>query len=182
MEKTKIKIEATIAADRGKTWEHWTAPEHITNWNFASDDWRCPRATNDLRVGGKYFARMEAKDGSFGFDFEATYDEVAEPSQLAFTMPDGRRAITQFEDLDGKTKVTTVFDAESENPVELQKDGWQAILNNFKKYVEIENSQGFVHETISIRRAFEAPVERVFAAWARPEVRVIWGPPSADEA
>jgi uncharacterized protein YndB with AHSA1/START domain len=132
----KITIESTVAANPKKVWESWTEPKHITKWNFAFDDWQCPKASNDLRVGGKYAARMEAKDGSFGFDFEAVYDEVAELKKLVYTMGDGRKVLTKFEDLDGKTKVTTVFDAENENPEEMQKQGWQSILNNFKKYVE----------------------------------------------
>jgi uncharacterized protein YndB with AHSA1/START domain len=136
MEKTKVTVQATIAADRKKVWEYWTRPEHITNWNFAADDWQCPRAENDLRVGGKYSARMEARDGSFGFDFVAIYDEVIDQNKMTYTMEDGRQATTLFESLDGKTKVTTTFDAENQNPVEMQKLGWQAIMNNFKKYVE----------------------------------------------
>jgi uncharacterized protein YndB with AHSA1/START domain len=136
MEKTKITVEATIAADKKKVWEYWIKPERITKWNFAADDWQCPRAENDLRPGGKYSARMEAKDGSFGFDFEAIYDEVNDQRKISYTMGDGRKATTLFEDLNGKTKISTTFDAENQNPVEMQKQGWQAIMNNFKKYVE----------------------------------------------
>ena len=136
MSTQKVTIEARIAAAPEKVWDHYTKPEHITKWNFASDDWCCPSAENDLRVGGKYKARMEAKDGSFGFDFEAIYDEVNMHKKLVYTMPDGRVVETTFEELEDATKVTTIFDAETENDVELQKNGWQAILNNFKKYVE----------------------------------------------
>lgn len=136
MDKTKITVSETIAADTQKVWDYWTKPEHITNWNFASDDWHCPSAENDLRAGGRYCARMEAKDGSFGFDFEAVYDEVIDYRKITYTMTDGRQATTLFEKIDGKTKVTTTFDAENENPVDMQRDGWQAILNNFKKYAE----------------------------------------------
>lgn len=136
MENIKITIEATISADTKKVWDFWTKPEHITNWNFASDDWCCPKAENDLKVGGKYSARMEAKDGSFGFDFEAIYDEVIEGNKLTYTMGDGRQATTIFTQEDDKTLVTTSFDAEGTNSAEMQKTGWQAILNNFKKYVE----------------------------------------------
>lgn len=107
----------------------WTNPEHITKWNFASDDWHCPKAENDLRVGGKYSARMETKDGSFGFDFEAIYDEVIDQKKITYTMSDGRQATTDFEHRDNKTKVTTTFDAENENPADIQREGWQAILN-----------------------------------------------------
>lgn len=137
MSKTQITIEATIAAGKGKVWNAWTKPEHITKWNFAADDWHCPSAENDLRVGGKYAARMEAKDGSFGFDFEAIYDEVTDQKKITYTMPDGRQATTDFEDLGDQTKVTTTFDAETVNDVEMQRAGWQAILNNFKNYVEV---------------------------------------------
>jgi uncharacterized protein YndB with AHSA1/START domain len=135
--KTKITVEGSIQAPVEKVWDLWTKPEHITQWNFADDSWHCPKAENDLRVGGKYSARMEAKDGSFGFDFEAIYDEIIDQKKITYTMTDGRQATTYFENLDGNTKVTTTFDAESENPLEMQKEGWQAILNNFKKYVEI---------------------------------------------
>lgn len=136
MTTTKITIEATIAATPEKVWKYWTLPEHITKWNFASDDWCCPRATNDLKVGGTYSARMEAKDGSFGFDFDVVYDVVINQQKIAYTMGDGRQASTSFENINGQTKVTTVFDPESQNPVEMQQQGWQMILNNFKKYCE----------------------------------------------
>lgn len=133
---SKIKIEATIAAMTPKVWAAWTQPEHITQWNFATEEWHCPQATNDLKVGGKYLARMEAKDGSFGFDFEAVYNEVIDKKKIVYTLGDGRKVTTEFENQGDKTKVTTVFDAENQNPEEMQKSGWQAILNNFKKYVE----------------------------------------------
>lgn len=136
MSNTKITIESPINADVKKVWDYWTMPQHITKWNFASDDWECPSAENDMRVGGKYKARMQAKDGSFGFDFEATYDEIIPHQEISYTMPDGRQVTTEFEDIGGKTKITTVFDAENENPVEMQKGGWQAILDNFRKYAE----------------------------------------------
>lgn len=136
MNKTKITIEAFISVEVKKVWDNYTKPEHITKWNHASDDWHCPSASNDMQVGGKYSARMEAKDGSFGFDFEATYDEIINQKKIAYTMTDGRQVITEFDNLSGKTKVTTTFDAENENPVEMQRTGWQAIMDNFKKYVE----------------------------------------------
>jgi uncharacterized protein YndB with AHSA1/START domain len=133
---TKIKVEAIVNAETKKVWDSWTKPEHITKWNFASEDWHCPKAENDLRPGGKYSARMEARDGSGGFDFEAVYDEVKDQQKIIYTMADGRKSDTGFESLGGKTKVTTVFDAESENSAEMQQEGWQAILDNFKKYTE----------------------------------------------
>jgi uncharacterized protein YndB with AHSA1/START domain len=133
---TRITISTDIEATPKKVWEFWTLPKHIMKWNFASPDWHCPSAENDLRVGGKMKSRMEAKDGSFGFDFEAIYDEVSDHKKIAYTMPDGRTVVSTFEDVAGKTKVTTVFDAENTHPVEFQKNGWLAILNNFKSYVE----------------------------------------------
>lgn len=136
MEQKKITIEAIVSADRSKVWEYWTQPEHITKWNFASEEWECPTAENDLRAGGKYKARMQAKDGSFGFDFEAVYDEVIEHKTITYTIGDGRKATTHFEDLDGSIKVTTTFDAEGEHDIEMQRAGWQAILDNFKRYTE----------------------------------------------
>ncbi|KAB7731221.1 activator of HSP90 ATPase [Rudanella paleaurantiibacter] len=136
MEPTKITIQASVAAPASKVWAYWTEPAHITRWNFATDDWQCPHAENDLRPGGKYVARMEAKDGSFGFDFEAIYDRVADGQELAYTMPDGRQVTTRFDAQDNTTLITTTFDAESQNPVEMQLAGWQAILNNFKTYTE----------------------------------------------
>jgi uncharacterized protein YndB with AHSA1/START domain len=136
MRPTKITVETTIPKATNKVWDFWTKPEHITKWNFATEDWQCPKVKNDLRAGGKYFARMEAKDGSFGFDFEAVYNEVIDQKKLTYTMSDGRQATTVFENLDGSTKVTTAFDPENVNDPEMQRAGWQAIMDNFKKYAE----------------------------------------------
>ncbi|MBL7837005.1 MAG: SRPBCC family protein [Bacteroidetes bacterium] len=136
MNNSQLTVEANIQADIQTVWSAYTAPEHITKWNFATDDWQCPHAENDLRVGGRYLARMEAKDGSFGFDFEATYDEVSPVSKLVYTMTDGRKCSVTFSYENNQTKVVTTFDAESENPPEMQQQGWQMILNNFKKYAE----------------------------------------------
>jgi uncharacterized protein YndB with AHSA1/START domain len=133
---TKINIEATVSAPVAKVWDFWNNPNHITKWNFAIDTWHCPSAKNDLRVGGKLQSRMEAKDGSMGFDFEATYNEVIDKSRIVYTIADGRRVETNFNETGGKTTIATVFEAESQNPVEMQKGGWQAILDNFKKYTE----------------------------------------------
>ena len=148
MSATKITVSATINADRNKIWDCYTQPEHITKWNFATDTWQCPSAENDLRPGGKYKARMEAKDGSFGFDFEAVYDEISIGNGFTCTMSDGRQATTRFEKSSGQTTVTITFDAEMENPVEMQQQGWQAILDNFKKYAEA-NFPTYYHGTKS---------------------------------
>ncbi len=132
----KIQITATIQSPINKVWEYWTNPIHITKWNFATPEWHCPSATNDLKVGGKYVARMEAKDGSFGFDFAVTYTQIENLKFISYIMEDGRVAETKFVDNGTSAFVETVFDAETENPIELQQNGWQSILNNFKNYVE----------------------------------------------
>lgn len=131
-----IKIKSRIDAPVSKVWKAYTSPKHIVNWNFASPDWHCPSAENDLRIGGKYKARMDARDGSFGFDFEAVYDQIIPNKLMTYTLTDGRKVICQFEEEDGQTEVTTEFETENQNPQEMQRDGWQAILNNFKSYVE----------------------------------------------
>lgn len=131
-----VTIEATVNAPVDKIWKYWTDPNHITKWNAASDDWHSPRAENDVRVGGRFTIRMEAKDGSFGFDFEGTYDKVVPNKQITYTLGDGRNVDTTFTPEGRTTRIVTQFDAESENPVAMQRDGWQAILNNFKKYTE----------------------------------------------
>ncbi len=131
----KITVHAKIAADREKVWNHYTQPEHITQWNFANDEWCCPTAKNDLKVGGQYLTRMEAKDGSFGFDFDATYTEVSPLEHFSYEFG-GRIATVEFTEVEGQTEVAIVFDPETENPIDLQQKGWQAILDNFKKYTE----------------------------------------------
>lgn len=136
MTRTKITIKATVSTDSKKAWNYYTLPVHITQWNFASDTWHCPAASNDLKVGGKYVARMEAKDGSFGFDFEAVYNEIIENKKIAYTMADGRRATVDFHPYNNQTEITVTFEAEDQNQVEMQREGWQAILNNFKSYTE----------------------------------------------
>ena len=136
MEATKITIYATISAGTQKVWNYYTQPEHITKWNFASPDWHCPSASNDMRIGGKYTARMEAKDGSFGFEFEATYSEITENQKFVYIMPDGREVSVSMNEDNHLTNITVCFDTETENPVDLQREGWQAILNNFKNYAE----------------------------------------------
>jgi uncharacterized protein YndB with AHSA1/START domain len=136
MNTTTLTIQAAIAADKQKAWEYYTLPEHITQWNFASEDWHCPSATNDLQVGGKYFAHMAAKDGSFGFDFEAIYQEIIPFEKIRYALLDDREVSIDFESKENHTLVTVNFQAESENPLELQQNGWQAILNNYKKHCE----------------------------------------------
>jgi uncharacterized protein YndB with AHSA1/START domain len=132
----KIIVTANVMASKTTTWDAYTNPVHITQWNFADPSWHCPHAENDLRVGGKYLARMEAKDGSFGFDLEAVYSQLDFGNSFHFGMDD-RQVIVKFEEIsDNETFVSVSFDPETENPLELQQQGWQAILNNFKTYTE----------------------------------------------
>jgi uncharacterized protein YndB with AHSA1/START domain len=136
MEFTKITVETTVNASIEKVWQYWTEPKHIEKWNNASDDWHTPHAENDLQVGGKFLSRMEAKDGSFGFDFEGIYSNVIPFEKIKYGLADGREVEIVFNGKGQTTEVTEIFDAENENPIELQQGGWQAILNNFKKYAE----------------------------------------------
>ena len=136
MELTKITVQTLINAPIEKVWKCFTSPEHITQWNFAADTWHSPKAENDLRVGGKFNYRMEAKDGSFGFDFWGTYSAIVLNQRINYTMGDDRKAEITFVAKGNQTEVIETFEAETENPVELQQGGWQAILNNFKKHAE----------------------------------------------
>jgi uncharacterized protein YndB with AHSA1/START domain len=132
----RITVETTVNKGMEKAWEFWTRPEHITNWNYASDEWHSPSAVNDLRPGGTFSYRMEAKDGSFGFDFGGTYDEVKQGEGIQYTLGDGRKVEVLFQPLGEATRITEVFEAEDENTLDMQRFGWQAILDNFKKYTE----------------------------------------------
>lgn len=132
----KITVKAEIATTSDRVWELYTSPLHIVNWNFASPEWHCPSAVNDLRVGGEYIGRMEAKDGSLGFDFKATYSHVDIGIEFTYVAEDAREVNVVFSQTSKGTEVTIVFDAETINPPELQQQGWQSILDNFKKYAE----------------------------------------------
>jgi len=136
LEKIILTVESTINAPVEKIWEYWTKPEHITKWSNASDDWHTTRAENDLRVGGSFLSRMEAKDGSFGFDFGGVYDAVRTNEYIEYTLGDGRKVKITFTAEGNTTKVSESFEAENTNSVEMQQGGWQAILDNFKKYTE----------------------------------------------
>ncbi len=132
----KITIQARVLAERNKAWTHYTEPNHITQWNFASDDWCCPTASTDLVTGGKFSWRMEAKDGSFGFDFEGVFTEIVPFEKLKYALADQREVEISFSDLPEGTLVQLIFDAENENSRELQQSGGQSILNNFKTHTE----------------------------------------------
>jgi len=131
-----ITVETTIKAPISKVWEHWTKTEHITNWNFASDEWHCPTAKNDLQSGGEFNWRMEAKDQSMGFDFTGIYDQVKEYELITYNMSDGRKVEIKFDEIGDEVCLSESFEAEGTNSDEMQKLGWQSILGNFKEYVE----------------------------------------------
>lgn len=132
----KIVIEATIKASLSRVWNVWNNPDDIKQWNAASDDWHTTRSVVDLREGGKFLSRMEAKDGSVGFDFEGTYTRIVPHRTIEYRMSDGREVEVQFVERGDRIHVQTTFDAEMSNPAEIQRAGWQAILNNFRQYIE----------------------------------------------
>lgn len=135
-QKSVISINAKLHAPVEKVWTCWTEPEHIKKWNNASEDWHTPYAENDLRIGGRFLSRMEAKDGSFGFDFGGIYDDVKQYEVIAYTLGDGRKVKITFQVLGSETEIIELFEAESTNSLELQRTGWQAILDNFAIYTE----------------------------------------------
>lgn len=133
---TPVTVETTVNLPVAKVWESWSTPEHITKWNNASPDWHSPYADNDLRIGGKFKTTMAAKDGSVSFDFEGVYTDVKAHELIEYTMGDGRKVKIIFSSEGDQTKVTETFDPENTHPVEMQRGGWQAILDNFKAYTE----------------------------------------------
>jgi uncharacterized protein YndB with AHSA1/START domain len=140
MEKIKISIGVDVTAGLSTVWEHWTDPKHVVNWNFATDTWHCPKASNDLRPGGSFNYTMAAKDGSFSFDFEGQYIAVDPQRSIEISLGDDRKVWVTFIESEGVTTVTEVFEAEDQNSAEMQRAGWQSILDNFKAYVEGRNS------------------------------------------
>lgn len=133
-----ITVEVEIEAPLANVWNRWTLPEHITQWNFASDEWCCPSAINELEPGGALVWRMEARDGSMGFDLNGTYEEIETGKFISYTLEDGRRVKIDFTVNGDKVKLAESFDPEGNNPEEMQRAGWQAILDNFRKYVETD--------------------------------------------
>lgn len=134
--KTTITVTTNVNAPIEKVWKLWTEPQHITQWNHASEDWHSPKAENDLRKDGKFNFRMEAKDGSFGFDFNGIYSNIKTNELIEYNIEGGRKVSISFNSNGTATTITEIFEAEDVNSIELQQNGWQAILNNFKKYAE----------------------------------------------
>jgi len=168
--KTVITVEADIRASVQQVWDKYTNPEHIVKWNNASDDWHTPRAENDLRTGGRFLSRMEARDGSAGFDFTGVYTDVRPLEQINYTMDDDRKAEVSFVSGGNETKLRISFEAEQTNPVELQKEGWQSILDNFRKYVEESVSPQNMHFEITIK----ASVETVYKTMLEDKTYTEW--------
>ncbi|MCT4787096.1 SRPBCC family protein [Exiguobacterium aestuarii] len=139
MESNVVTISTLVDTPIEKVWELWTAPDHIKQWNHASEDWHTTEAENDLRVGGKFRSRMEAKDNSMGFDFEGVYEEIQVNEIIQYRLDDERRVRISFAPEGDQTKIVETFDADSMNPVELQRQGWQAILDNFTRYANEKN-------------------------------------------
>ncbi len=133
---TPITVTTTVSVPTAKAWQVFTVPEYIEQWNFASADWQCPRAENPLEVGKRFNFRMEASDGSVGFDFEGTYTEIVTEKLIAYVLDDGRKVKVEFASVEGGTRVTETFDPETLNPLEMQRAGWQAILDNYKRVAE----------------------------------------------
>lgn len=136
MKSNFITVETTVEKSISEVWELWTNPKHIVNWNFASPDWHTPLASNDLQDGGKFSSTMAAKDGSVSFEFCGMYEKVIFQKRISSLIDDGRKMSVEFEVKNDKTHITEKFEPEKENSFELQQAGWQAILNNFKKYAE----------------------------------------------
>lgn len=136
MTKKRIQIDTSINAPVTQVWDAYNTPEDIKMWNHASDDWECPSSENDLRVGGKFKNKMAAKDGSFSFDFEGTYTEVTPNKSISYVLGDERQADITFQEEAGKTNMKIVFDADDTHDAEMQRSGWQSILDNFRKHVE----------------------------------------------
>lgn len=131
-----ITIQTLVSATIKHVWDCWTNEKHIIHWNFASDEWCCPSAKNELRENGKFNYRMAAKDESFGFDFEGTYLKIIPTESIEYELDDQRKVKISFIEKENQVEIIEVFEAENENPIEMQQQGWQLILNNFKKYAE----------------------------------------------
>jgi len=168
--KESITVEATLNAPVKKVWELWTDPNHITHWNQASHYWHTPKAKNDLRVGGKFLSRMEAKDGNSGFDFSGIYDEIKSHKLISYTLDDGRKVKISFNGNKNETKVVETFEAENTNSLEMQREGWQAILDSFKHYVETLGK----FETMHFEKTINANAKKVFETMLDKKQFAVW--------
>jgi uncharacterized protein YndB with AHSA1/START domain len=170
LNKNSITVETTINAPVEMVWNYWTSPEHITQWCQASDDWHAPYAENDLRVKGTFKTTMAARDGSASFDFEGVYTNVLLHKLISYTLLDGRKVTINFSRMEHKTQVVETFEPETDNPAELQREGWQSILNNFRNYVEDSGKMELLHFEIHIN----SPVENVYHKMLDKESYMQW--------
>lgn len=168
-QKTKITVQAKIKAPVNQVWTVFTDPKHIVNWNFASPDWHSPKAENELEAGGSFSYRMEAKDGSFGFDFNGVFQEVRPNEFLSYLIDDGRYVEVVFLEKVGFTEVVETFEAEETNSIDLQKQGWQAIMDNFKACVESLQA-----DSLHFEKEIQATVEKVFKLMLAPKTYEEW--------
>lgn len=169
-DKTSITVETNINGPIEKIWKIWTEPMHIKQWNNASEDWHTTETENDLQIGKKFRSRMEAKDGSAGFDFEGVYEDIKNHELIAYTLSDGRKVKVVFNSDGNSTKITESFEAENTNPIEMQQNGWQAILDNFKQYVETFDER----ETLRFETTIKAPIEKVYKTMLNEEKYAQW--------
>ncbi len=156
-----ITIKSTVKAPISRVWAFWTEPEHIMQWNHASDDWHTTNAANDLQVGGKFLSRMEAKDGSHGFDFEGEYTALDLHRHIAYTLSDGRKVEVHFGPSGKETHIKQFFEPESTNPAEMQAAGWQAIMDNFKKHAETQTAGKLLFFDIHIKASTDKVYRRM---------------------
>jgi uncharacterized protein YndB with AHSA1/START domain len=168
--KTTIAVKTNIQASIEKVWHCWTDPQHVTQWNAATTDWHTPKAENNLLVGDRFVYRMEAKDGSFGFDFGGTYTLIEPFRQIEYTIDDGRKVRIEFQQEGNETHIVEEFEAENQNPVELQQAGWQAILNNFRNYVERQKAIIPLH----FEALIDAPISTVYSKMLDQETYAEW--------
>jgi uncharacterized protein YndB with AHSA1/START domain len=167
---TRITVATTVRASVKRAWEIWSQPAHIMKWNNASDDWHTPRAENNLTVGGSFNSRMQSRDSKMGFDFTGKYTEVELYKKIAYTLDDGRTVEILFSENDGSTTITETFEAEQINPIEMQREGWQAILDNFKKYAESLPP----YEKIRFDITINAPADKVYRLMLNDESYRRW--------
>jgi uncharacterized protein YndB with AHSA1/START domain len=135
-DKNVVRVSVNVNVPLKLAWEIFAEPDHIVNWNFATEEWHCPSATNDLRLNGSFSWRMEARDGSMGFDYAGKYNTVAEFEHIELSLDDGRKVWITFSEHDDQVEVAETFEIEDENAAEMQKIGWQNILNNYRSYAE----------------------------------------------
>lgn len=169
-ETTAITVATTVQAPVQKVWALWTDPKHITQWNYATDEWHSPRAENDLRVGGRFNYRMESKDGSMGFDFTGTYINIEENKEISYVIDDGRKVVVKFLPYGNETTVKETFEAEGTHSDELQRQGWQAIISNFKQYAEAPGTL----DTIHFQTIIKAPVDTVYRTMLDQQTYQAW--------